>query len=105
MTNGNPIISVSDVPDGVLSLIEELREVRGQIKALKSREDKIRKSLLSHFVGVNEVIAASGNPILMIDRSDRSWLNSDRVQALYPDVWLECQRSALVQTVNLPSSD
>lgn len=88
--------------ESTLALVEELRSVRETIKGLKDRESKIRETLLIDLKDVSEGLTASGVPVVTIDRQSRTRVNGDRLQALYPDVWADCQTATTVETIRLP---
>lgn len=84
--------------------VEELRTIRDQVKALKTREEEIRNHLLSELDNADQGVTASGTPIVTIDRQTRTRLDSTKLQALYPDAWKACQKDSVVSTVRLPDS-
>lgn len=88
--------------DSNLALVEELRTVRDTIKGLKGRESDIRKTLLEELKDSDQGITASGVPIVAIDRQVRTRVDNNRLQALYQDVWKDCQVESIVQVLRLP---
>lgn len=88
--------------DPTLALVEELRSVRESIKGLKASEERLRKALLVELEDIETGLTASGVPVITIDRQDRTRVDGDRLQALYPDAWKDCQATSVVQTVRLP---
>lgn len=90
--------------DSTLGLVNELRSIREDVKALKAREEKIRDLLLTELKGADGGVTASGEFIISIDRSPRSGINRDRLQALYPDVYRDCQTETQVQAVRFPET-
>jgi predicted phage-related endonuclease len=95
-------LALAILSDANLALVEEMRTLRDQIKALKDRKDKLRLILLKELANVDTGITASGEPVITIERDDRSRIDSDRLQALYPEVYADCQKSSPVQTVRFP---
>lgn len=92
------------LPDATIALVEELRTVRDSIKSLKSREDQIRQTLLDELKGVEEGVTASGMPVVTVERYSRTKIDGNRLQALYQDVWKDCQVETPVQVVRLPEA-
>lgn len=90
--------------DSTLALVEELRSVREATKGLKAREDEIRKILLEELKDSDEGITASGVPVVTVERQSRTRTDGNRLQALYQDVWKDCQVETTVQVVRLPEN-
>lgn len=101
MTDQDGILVLSD---DSLALVEDLREVREDIKKLKAREDAIRTALLSELQGVECGVNASGAPIIEVQRQPRSRVDSKRLQALYEEVWEDCQIKSEVEVLRFPES-
>ena len=87
-----------------LALVDELRSTREFIKKLKAREDDIRKILLEDLKDSDQGVTASGVPVVEIDRQSRTRVDSNRLQALYQDVWEDCQIETTVQVLRLPET-
>lgn len=87
-----------------LALVESLRSVREDIKALKAKEDQIRSALLIELKGVEYGVTASGAPIIEVQRQPRSRVDSKRLQALYEEVWEDCQIKSEVEVLRFPES-
>lgn len=87
-----------------LALVEELRSTREFSKKLKAREDEIRKILLEELKDSEQGITASGVPMIEVDRQSRTRVDSNRLQALYQDVWEDCQIETTVQVLRLPET-
>lgn len=88
--------------DSEVALVEELRSTREFIKKLKDREDEIRKTLLRNLDGKERGITASGIPVVEIQRQPRTRVDSNRLRALYEEVWEDCQVESVVEVVRLP---
>jgi predicted phage-related endonuclease len=88
-----------------LALVEELRSTREFVKKLKAREDEIRKIILQDLKDTERGITSSGVPVLTIDRQTRTRVDSNRLQALYHDVWEDCQIETTVEVLRLPEKD
>jgi predicted phage-related endonuclease len=88
--------------DNTVDLVDELRSIRDTIKGLKAREDEIRSHLLSELDGAEQGITASGVPVVEVQYQTRSRVDSRRLQAVYEDVWKDCQTETTVATVRLP---
>lgn len=88
-----------------LALVEELRSTREFIKRLKSREDEIRKVLLADLQTASEGITAAGVPVIEVHRQTRTRTNGDRLRALYPDAWEDCQTESTVESLRFPESE
>lgn len=101
MFDGDPAVVLSDVS---LALVDELRSIRESVKALKAREEVVRAAILTELVDCSEGLTAAGVPVVTIDRQVRTRVDGDRLQALYPDVWKDCQTETVVQTVRLPET-
>ena len=87
-----------------LDLVSELRSNREFSKKLKSREDEIRKILLEELKDSEQGITASGVPMIEVDRQSRTRVDGNRLQALYQDVWEDCQIESTVQVLRLPET-
>lgn len=90
--------------DDNLALVEELRSVREFIKGLKTREDEIRKTLLQELKDSEQGLTAAGVPVIEIQRQSRTRVDSNRLQALYQDVWKDCQIETSVEVLRLPEA-
>lgn len=90
--------------DDNLALVDELRFVRESSKALKSREEEIRKILLDELKDVEYGITASGAPMIEVQRQTRTRVNGDRLQALYKTAWDDCQIETTVQVLRFPEA-
>lgn len=90
--------------DSNLALVDELRSTREFVKKLKAREDEIRKILLEELKDSDQGITASGVPVVEIDRQSRTRVDNNRLQALYQDVWEDCQIESTVQVLRLPEA-
>lgn len=99
MTDQDTAIVLSDE---TLSLVEELRSVRESYRKLKAREEEIREDLLTELKGIEHGLTADGTPVIEIDRQTRTRVDSKRLQALYEEVWEDCQTEMTVETVRLP---
>jgi len=88
--------------ESTLALVDELRSVREKVKSLKSREESIRKVLLQELVDSAEGITSSGVPVVALDQQLRTRVDANRLHALYPDVWEDCQVETTVQVLRLP---
>ena len=87
-----------------LALVEELRSTREFVKKLKAREDEIRKILLEELKDSDQGITASGVPMIEVDRQSRTRVDGNRLQALYQEVWEDCQIESTVQVLRLPET-
>lgn len=101
MTDHDGILVLSD---DTLTLVENLRTVREDIKVLKAREDEIRSALLTELKGVDYGVTASGAPIIEVQRQPRSRVDSKRLQALYENVWKDCQIQSEVEVLRFPET-
>ena len=90
--------------DANLALVEELRSTREFSKKLKAREDEIRKILLEELKDSEQGITAAGVPMIEVDRQSRTRVDGNRLQALYQDVWEDCQIETTVQVLRLPEA-
>lgn len=90
--------------DDTLALVEDLRTVREDIKTLKAREDDIRSRLLVELKGVEYGVSASGAPMIEVQRQPRTRVDSKRLQALYEDVWKDCQIASEVEVLRFPET-
>lgn len=90
--------------DPNLALVEELRTVRETIKSLKGREEQIRDVLLAELKDAEFGIAASGEPLIEVQRQPRSRLDGKRLQALYEDAWDDCQVKSTVEVLRFPEA-
>ena len=84
-----------------LALVEELRLIRESVKQLKSREEAVRKILLGALKGVEQGITASGVSLVEVERYSRTRVDSNRLQALYKDVYDDCQTETSVEVLRL----
>lgn len=98
------IDGVLELSDDALILVEELRLVRDETKRLKSREAEIREALLTELKDVEYGVTASGAPVIEIQRQPRSRVDSKRLQALYEDVWKDCQIHSEVEVLRFPEA-
>lgn len=87
-----------------LTLVDELRSTRELVKKLKAREDEIRKVLLAELADVEVGLTAAGVPVIEIERQARTRVDSKRLQALYEDVWDDCQVETTVEVLRLPDA-
>jgi predicted phage-related endonuclease len=87
-----------------LSLVEDLRETRDAIKVLKAREESIRTVLLTELDGVEYGVTAAGAPVIEVQRQPRSRVDSKKLQALYEDVWKDCQTETEVEVLRFPET-
>lgn len=94
--------AITILSDTTLSLVDELRSVRRSVRDLKVREDEIRKIILAELFDTEQGITASGVSVITIERQTRTRIDGDRLQALYRDIWADCQIESVVQTVRLP---
>lgn len=90
--------------DSDLTLVEDLRTVREEIRKLKTREDDIRSALLTQLKGFEYGLTSSGVPVIEVQRQPRSRVDSRRLQALYEDVWEDCQIKSEVEVLRFPES-
>jgi predicted phage-related endonuclease len=90
--------------DDDLALVENLREVREDIKKLTSREDAIRSALLDRLQGIEYGLTADGSPVIEVQRQPRSRVDSKRLQALYEEVWEDCQIKSEVEVLRFPET-
>lgn len=90
--------------DDTVALVEELRSIRDTTKVLKAREDEIRSALLKQLEGAEQGINASGVPVVEVQYQSRSRVDTKRLQALYHEVWKDCQSDMVVTTVRLPEA-
>lgn len=95
-TDGSIVLS-----DGTLSLVEELRSNRDSQKRLKARESEIRSILLDELEGVEYGLTAAGVPVIEVERHSRTKIDGKRLQALYEDVWDDCQVETSVEVLRL----
>lgn len=93
----DPIVLTEDS----LSLVEELRSIREAVKVLKAREDEIRTQLLNEVDQADGGLNASGAPVIEVQRQSRISVNSKRLQALYEDVWKDCQTETIVKVLRI----
>lgn len=91
--------------DAQLALVEDLRSTREDIKKLKAKEDGIRAALLDELQGVEYGVTASGAPLIEVERYSRTRVDSKRLQALYEDVWKDCQTETSVEVLRLSEID
>lgn len=91
--------------DPHVALVDELRTIRDSIKVLKAREKQIRTSLLKELKDRSLGVTASGHYIIEVDRFSRRGINSDRLQALYEDVYEDCKTETTVETLRLVEED
>lgn len=87
-----------------LTLVEELRSTRELVKKLKAREDEIRKVLLAELADIEIGLTAAGVPVIEVERQARTRVDSKRLQALYEDVWDDCQVETTVEVLRLPDA-
>ncbi len=87
--------------DANLALVAELRTTRDSIKRLKAREGEIRDVLLDELKDSALGLTASGVPLVEVERYSRSRVDSNRLQALYKDVFDDCQTETPVQVLRL----
>lgn len=90
--------------DSTLALVEELRSVRDASKKLKAREEEIRSALLGELKDIEVGVTASGVPVIEVQRQTRTRVDSKRLQALYEEVWDDCQISMDVETLRFPET-
>jgi predicted phage-related endonuclease len=90
--------------DSNLALVEELRSTREFIKKLKAREDEIRKILLVELKESEQGITAAGVPMIEVQRQSRTRVDGNRLQALYHEVWEDCQIETTVSVLRLPEA-
>jgi predicted phage-related endonuclease len=88
--------------DASLALVEELRFVRDSIKGLKGREEQIRDALLAELKDAGFGVTASGEPLIELQRQPRKRVDPARLQALYEDVWNDCQIDSTVKVLRFP---
>ena len=87
-----------------LTLVEELRSTRELIKKLKARESEIRDVLLVELADIDFGLTAAGVPVIEVERQPRTRVDSKRLQALYEDVWEDCQIESTVEVLRLPDA-
>jgi predicted phage-related endonuclease len=90
--------------DDTVALVDELRSIRDTTKVLKAREDEIRATLLEQLEGAEQGINASGVPVVEVQYQSRTRVDTKRLQALYQEVWKDCQADMTVTTVRLPET-
>lgn len=90
--------------DDAVTLVDELRSLRDTIKVMKAREDEIRAALLKQLEGAEQGISASGVPVVEVQYQSRTRVDTKRLQALYEEVWKDCQTDMTVTTVRLPET-
>jgi predicted phage-related endonuclease len=94
--------SIVVLTDESLALVESLRTVREDIKVLKAREDELRSLLLSELKDAEFGVTASGVPLIEVQRQARTRVDSKRLQAVYEDVWRDCQIASEVEVLRFP---
>ena len=90
--------------DGLIEMAFALKRVRAEMSTLKRQEDSLRTQLLAAVDGDSGDgvgIAASGAKICHIDRSPRTTISRDKLEALYPDVFVECSGTTEVRTLRI----
>jgi predicted phage-related endonuclease len=102
MTDSDSAIVLSDSD---LDLVEELRSIRETVKNLKAREEEIRTVLLQELKDSEYGLTASGDLLIEVERQQRSRLDSKKLQALYEDVWNDCQIKTTVEVLRLPETN
>lgn len=102
ITNMTDLDQTVVLSDANLALVEELRTVRDTIKSLKGRESDIRKALLGELKDAEFGITAAGEPLIEVQRQPRSRVNTKRLQAVYEDVWNDCQINSTVEVLRFP---
>lgn len=90
--------------DSNLALVEELRSIREFTKSLKAREDEIRGILLAELKDADTGLTAAGVPVISVDRQTRTRVDSKRLQALYEEVWEDCQIETTVEALRFPET-
>jgi predicted phage-related endonuclease len=90
--------------DDAVALVDELRSIRDATKVLKAREDEIRAVLVNQLEGAEQGITASGVPVVEVQRQSRTRVDTKRLEALYEEVWKDCQVDMTVTTVRLPDT-
>lgn len=105
-TNNNDVVELTE--QGV-SLARRLQAVRDQQKELRKEEEVLRDSLLSTLEDeqVDAAVTGSGEPAIHLVRSNRSRVDTKRLQAMYPDIHAEVteQKESITLKVDLSSED
>ena len=101
MTDQDDAVVLSD---SNLALVEELRSNRESSKRLKAREDEIRSILLQELKGSEYGVTAAGAPMIEVQRQARTRVDSKRLQALYENVWEDCQIESEVEVLRFPET-
>lgn len=72
-----------------LELVQELEEIRSQVKGLKTRESEIREEILGMMNDTSRGLTAAGSQIVTIQIQHRRTVNSAKLEALFPDVYAQ----------------
>lgn len=92
-----------ELDEDALDAVKELQSIRDSIKSLKGREETIKAQLLETLNEADSGVDSTGRPIVEVRRQQRSSVDTKKLQALYPDVWADCQRETLVSSIRIPS--
>lgn len=97
--------TILELDDDAVEAAAELRSVRDAIKALKGREEVLKAILLASMSEADQGVNASGVPVIEVRRQSRSSVDVRKLQALYEDVWKNCQRETVVASLRFPAED
>lgn len=75
--------------DEELKLVNELDEVRTQQKGLKARESELRSKILGALGEKTRGLTAAGSQVVNVTVQHRRTVNSQKLEALFPDVYAE----------------
>lgn len=91
------------VTEDQLLLVKELDELRHQAKALDKRADEIRGALLEVLdaEGAQRGLTAAGIPAVVLGEQSRRQVNPRRLEALYPDVFVDVVETKIVRTLTV----
>lgn len=86
-----------------LDLIQELDEVRTQMKKMKARERELRDEVLAVLDRQNaeQGLTASGSQLCKVTVQHRRSVNSSKLEALYPAIYLDVVEEKTATILNL----
>ena len=86
-----------------LEAAEKLRAVRAEIRSLEAEASVLRDDLLAALDGESFGVTASGDIAVQVRTQTRTGLDTQKVRALFPEVWLQCRKDTEVTVVLVPT--
>jgi len=89
-------IAAPTLPADIAANARELDDIRDAQKVLKKREDTLRKTVLDHLESVDKDAIVDGDLSITVIHSERSGVDTKRLEALHPRVYNDVKTSTPV---------